>query len=98
MAADGVGAVVVDTNVIFSALLRRESRFAETLLRGEHRFHVCESVLVELFKHKEKILRLSRLADEDLVRFYHVLLRHLTPVQRGSDRAGALANGAGALS
>lgn len=78
MAADDIGAVVVDTNVIFSALLRRESRFAETLLRGEHRFHVCESVLVELFKHKEKILRLSRLADEDLVRFYHVLLRHLT--------------------
>lgn len=66
MAADGIGAVVVDTNVIFSALLRRESRFAETLLRGEHRFHVCESVLVELFKHKEKILRLSRLADEAL--------------------------------
>lgn len=76
MAADAKP-VVVDTNIIFSALLRSESRFAETLLRAEHRFYVCESVLVELFKHKEKILRLSRLTDEDLARLYHVLLRNL---------------------
>ncbi|HEX2092336.1 MAG TPA: PIN domain-containing protein [Longimicrobiaceae bacterium] len=69
--------MAVDTNVIFSALLKGEGRFAEVLLRSEHAFYVCESVLVELFKHKEKILRLSRLEEDDLVRFYHVLLRRL---------------------
>jgi len=69
--------VVVDTNVLFSALLKGESHFAEVLLRSEHPFYVCESVLAELFKHKEKILRLSRLEEDDLVRFYHVLLRRL---------------------
>lgn len=69
---------MVDTNILFSALLRLENRFATMLLRRDYRFFVCESVLVELFKHKEKILRASRLSDEDLVRFYHVLLRRLT--------------------
>jgi predicted nucleic acid-binding protein len=69
--------VVVDTNVLFSALLKGSGYFAEVLLRSEHQFYVCESVLVELFKHKEKILRLSRLEEDDLTRFYHVLLRHL---------------------
>lgn len=69
--------VVVDTNIIFSALLRQDSRFTATLLRANYRFYVCESVLVELFKHKEKIVRLSRLADDDLVRLYHLLLTHL---------------------
>lgn len=69
--------VVVDTNVLFSALLRGSGPFADTLLRSEHTFYVCESVLVELFTHKEKILRLSRLEEDDLIRFYHVLLRHL---------------------
>jgi predicted nucleic acid-binding protein len=69
--------VVVDTNVLFSALLATESRFAAILLRSEHPFYVCESVLVELFRHKEKILRLSQLDDDDLTRFYHILLRRL---------------------
>jgi predicted nucleic acid-binding protein len=76
--ADAPTAVVVDTNIIFSALLRQESRFAAILLRVEYQFFVGESVLVELFKHKEKILRASRLSDDDLLRFYHVLLRRLT--------------------
>jgi len=69
--------VVVDTNILFSALLKDESHFAEVLLRSEHPFYVSESVLMELFRHKEKILRLSRLEEDDLVRFYHVLLRRL---------------------
>jgi predicted nucleic acid-binding protein len=51
--------VVVDTNILFSALLRSRTRFADVLLRSEHAFYVCESVLVELFKHKEKILAAS---------------------------------------
>ncbi len=69
--------VVVDTNILFSALLRSRTRFADVLLRSEHTFYVCESVLVELFKHKEKILTASKLADEDLARLYHVLLRRV---------------------
>lgn len=69
--------VAVDTNVLFSALLRSSGPFADRLLRSEHPFYVCESVLVEIFKHKEKILRLSQLDEDDLLRFYHVLLRRL---------------------
>ncbi|MEW5931266.1 MAG: PIN domain-containing protein [Gemmatimonadota bacterium] len=68
---------MVDTNVIFSALLREQSRFSEIILRSEHEFYVCESVLVELFRHKERILRSSRLGEADLANLYHVLLRRL---------------------
>ncbi len=70
--------VVVDTNVIFSALLKEGGHFAEVLLQTGHSFYVGESVLMELFSHKEKILRLSRLGDDDLARFYLALLRRLT--------------------
>lgn len=69
--------IVVDTNVLFSALLRERSRFSEVLLHSEHAFYVCESVLVELFRHKERILRLSRLEDGDLARIYYILLRRV---------------------
>ncbi len=69
--------VAIDTNVLFSALLRDKSRFSEIILRSGHTFFVCESVLVELFRHKERILRSSRLGEADLTSLYHVLLRRL---------------------
>ena len=69
--------VIVDTNILFSALLRRSTLFAEVLLGSEHEFFVCESVLVELFRRKEKIVRLSKLSEEDVVQLYSILLRRL---------------------
>lgn len=69
--------VVVDTNVLFSILLRRGSAQASVLLGPEYEFYVCESVLVELFKHKEKIVRLSHLAEADVLLMLHSLLRRL---------------------
>ncbi len=70
--------VVVDTNILFSALLSNQSKFTDVLLTTQHRFYVCELVMVELFKHKEKIVRLSKLSEDDIVRVYHILLRRLT--------------------
>ena len=70
-------AVVIDTNILFSALLGGDSDFGHILLRAEYSYHVCESVLVELFKRKEKIVAYSRLSEEEVIRAYHVLLRHL---------------------
>lgn len=70
--------VVVDTNVIFSALVSGEDfTFAEMLLRSQNEFFACETTLVEIFKHKEKILKFSRISEDDLARFYHALLSRI---------------------
>ncbi len=55
--------IVVDTNILFSALLRRGTPFAEVLLQSGYSFCVCESVLVELFRRKERILRATQLSE-----------------------------------
>ena len=71
--------VVVDTNVLFSALLRgASSSFAQRLLGSGHDFYVCESAVAELFKHKERIVEQSRLTEEEVVRFFYTLLRRVT--------------------
>ncbi len=70
--------VVVDTNILFSALLRQDSRFARIILGSTHLFYICESVIVELFKHKERIVRLSKLSEEDIVKLFYTLLRRVT--------------------
>lgn len=69
--------VVVDTNIIFSALVSAESAFAEVLLRSGHEFFVCEMTIVELFKHKEKLIKASHLSEDDIARMYHILLRRV---------------------
>ena len=46
--------VVVDSNIIFSALLSKNSFFLETLLKEEYRFVSPNFLFTEIFKHKEK--------------------------------------------
>jgi predicted nucleic acid-binding protein len=70
--------VIVDTNILFSSMLSSQTKFADILFTSGHQFYVCELVVVELFKHKEKIVRLSKLPEDDVVRLYHILLRRLT--------------------
>lgn len=69
--------IIVDTNIIFSALLNRNSNFASILLLGDYQFYIGELVLVELLKYKDKILKLSQLSEEDIISFYHILLRRI---------------------
>lgn len=69
--------IIVDTNILFSALLRENSRFSELLLTSEYAFFVCELVFVELFKRKEKIIQLSHLTEEEIIQIYYILLKRL---------------------
>lgn len=69
--------VIVDTNILFSALVSSPSRFADAILESDHRFFVCEQTLMELFKRKEKIVKASHLSEDEIVRLYHTLLRRI---------------------
>ena len=69
--------VIVDANIIFSALLSSQSRFTENLLHADEQFYANELALVELFKHKEKIVRLSRLSEDEIIRLYYLLLKRI---------------------
>ena len=66
--------VVVDANILFSALLRPGSTTISTVLEKAWRFVVTESVLVEIFRHKERILSASRLNQDQLAVAYRGIL------------------------
>ncbi len=70
--------VVIDTNILFSALLSKQPMFIRTILGSRQTFYICESVIVELFKHKEKLVFLSRLSEEKVIRLFYTILRHVT--------------------
>lgn len=70
-------AIIIDTNVLFSALLRHDSRFTHAILNSGSPFYVCESILIELFKHKERIVHGSKLTEDEVVRLLYLLLRRV---------------------
>ncbi len=71
--------VVVDTNVLFSALLAPDTHFARILLTDPaHDFYIGETVVVEMFEHRDRLLKISKLDPADLLVAFHLLLRKLT--------------------
>jgi predicted nucleic acid-binding protein len=66
--------VVIDSNILFSALLSSDNRFVLLLHDVKHTFYTCNFLAVELFAHIAKLERLSKLSREDIVQQLACLL------------------------
>jgi putative PIN family toxin of toxin-antitoxin system len=66
--------LVVDTNVIFSALLKSGSKELYILKKSNFQFFIPKVVFIELFKYKEKILRYSNLTEDEILELLYVIL------------------------
>jgi predicted nucleic acid-binding protein len=70
--------VVVDTNILFSALVSRNSHLRENFLM-ETSVSFCRPrfVFSELFKHKERILAATDLSEDELLDALNSLFAHI---------------------
>jgi predicted nucleic acid-binding protein len=59
--------IVIDSNIIFSALLSTDNRFKTLLYFSNHTFYSCNFLFVEIFKHKNKIEAISKLSGEEIL-------------------------------
>ncbi len=81
--------VVVDTNVIFCALLRKSTSIRRLLLANAgHTFYCPRFFLVELFKHKERIAQATELQEDELLECLYELLARVHFVEEGSVPVG----------
>lgn len=70
--------VVVDTNILFSALLKNGNRFADSLqLSEEIDFFIPKYAIVELFKYKDKIVKHSQIPEEKILEALYTLLKSI---------------------
>ncbi|MDR0873047.1 MAG: PIN domain-containing protein [Prevotellaceae bacterium] len=60
--------IIVDTNIVFSALLNSNSRIGRLLLdtRDKFQFYSCKYLQKEILRHIDKIRQYSGLNDDDL--------------------------------
>ena len=62
--------IVLDTNLLFSALRSRNTAFREKLFSDEYTFYSSKYIIVEIFKHKERIFKNAKIGNEDEVYEY----------------------------
>lgn len=67
--------VVVDTNIMFSIMLKRNSKERKVLFSAKGiEFISCNLAIVELFKHRKKILQYSKLDETDVLESLRTIL------------------------
>ena len=77
--------LVVDTNVFFSLLLTGDSVLRRRFLTDHsHTLYCPRFLLVELFKHKERIAQATELNEDELLECFHELLARIHFVEEGS--------------
>jgi predicted nucleic acid-binding protein len=70
--------IIVDTNIIFSALLNSNGTIGDLVFNSDKafEFYSCSYVQQEIQKHWEKLKKISKLSDEQLqTSYYKVLLK-----------------------
>jgi predicted nucleic acid-binding protein len=72
--------IIVDTSIFMSALISPKGIYAELLMNPIFRFEKYSSyyLVVEIFKHKEKILKYSKLTESELIEQVYNLLKNVT--------------------
>ncbi|MBN2011811.1 DNA-binding protein [candidate division KSB1 bacterium] len=71
-------AIIVDTNIIFSTLLRRNKKIRDIFFSQENvHLYSCKYAIVELFTFKEKIQKYSALNEDELLDLLSNLLKKI---------------------
>jgi predicted nucleic acid-binding protein len=72
--------IVVDTNIVFSALLNVDSRIGQILINGRrfYSFFAPEYLKSEIIDHKGKIKELAQFSDDTFLETYELILRNIT--------------------
>jgi predicted nucleic acid-binding protein len=72
--------IIVDSNIIFSALLRTQTTFGQIIFNsdGIFEFYSPQYMRTEIRKHWSKLLRISKLTDNQLDESYYSLLTKIS--------------------
>lgn len=72
--------IIVDTNIVFSAILNSNSRIGKILLNSKthFQFFTCSYLKVEIQRHHAKLLKLTKLTDEHLQELEELVTQRIT--------------------
>lgn len=72
--------IIVDTNIVFSALLNSNNRIGKILLqsKGYFQFFTCNFLQLEIQRHYNKLLKLTQLTEAELTELQTLVIHNIT--------------------
>ncbi len=72
--------IIVDTNIVFSAILNSNSRIGKILLNSkEHfQFFTCNYLRIEIHRHRNKLLKITKLTEDQLSELEELITQNIT--------------------
>ena len=72
--------IVVDTNIVISAMLKANSPISDVLLSPQFDIELFSpyELFLEIFKHKEKIQKYSKLSETELLEAVRIMLSNIS--------------------
>lgn len=69
--------VVVDTNLIFSALIPKASKIREILFESNRLFYSPNFLISEIYKHKDKLVKNSKLNESEFYLYFNGIVERI---------------------
>jgi len=69
--------VVVDTNLIFSALIPKASKIREHLFENSMTFYAPNFLIAEIYKHKDKLINISKLDESEFYLYFNGIIERI---------------------
>lgn len=69
--------VVVDTNLIFSALISKASKIRDVLLESNIIFYCPNFLITEIYKHKDKLIKNSKLNESEFYLYFNGIIERI---------------------
>ena len=69
--------IVLDTNLIFSALIPKESKIREILFDGALTFYSPNYLITEIYLHKDKLLKYSKLTESEFYQYFNAIIERI---------------------
>lgn len=69
--------IIVDTNLIFSALLSTTSQIREVLLDESFIFYAPNFIVAEVFKHQRKMFKYTKLDEADFFAYFNSIIENI---------------------
>ena len=69
--------IVIDTNLIFSALLSNSSQIRDSLLDESCVFYAPNYIIAEIFKHQRKMFKLTKLDENDFFTYFNSIIENI---------------------
>ena len=72
--------IIVDTNIVFSAILNSSSKIGKILLhsKGHFQFYSCDYLRTEINRHRNRLLKLTKLSEDELAELESLVTHNIT--------------------